>query len=55
MLRCLRQMQRSSFREEIEGLKLGLDVSKAQDERASREEMEGMRLGVQIAQNKEGK
>lgn len=43
-------MEGIQSKEEIEGMKLGLNISKDQEERASKEEMEGMRMGIQIAQ-----
>jgi len=39
-------------REEIEGMKLGVDIRRDQSERESREEMEGVRMGIDIARSK---
>jgi len=48
-------MENLQSKEEIEGTKLGIDISRNQAERASREEIEGLRLGVQIAQANKSK
>ena len=45
-------MKAIDSKEELEGMRLGLDVKRDQAERNSREQMEGMRMGIDVAKSK---
>jgi hypothetical protein len=45
-------MKAIDSKEELEGMRLGLDVKRDQTERNSREQMEGMRMGIDVAKSK---
>jgi hypothetical protein len=42
-------MERIQSQEEIEGMKIGVQVQKDKEALASKEEIEGMRIGIDIA------
>jgi hypothetical protein len=43
------EMERIQSQEEIEGMKIGVQVQKDKEALASKEEIEGMRIGIDIA------
>lgn len=45
-------MEAIKSKEEMEGMRLGIEVKKDQSERDSREQMEGMRMGIDVAKSK---
>jgi hypothetical protein len=45
-------MKAIDSKEELEGMRLGIDVKRDQSERNSREQMEGMRMGIDVAKSK---
>ena len=45
-------MEAIASKEELEGMRLGVEVRRDQTERQSREQMEGMRMGIDVAKSK---
>jgi hypothetical protein len=46
-------MERIQSHEEIEGMRMGVQVQRDNDNLASREELEGTRLGMEMMRNKQ--